>query len=229
MILYDINHEGVTPSAMELNNISLDDNMLRGYLPKMDLEMLINQEDCVGVRLYKAINLSTNESSLVALGVKTDGFELTARANEFKQSKAARTSTNFMNISELDADDLTSRTAATNAIGILDFTAFFSKTMIDQLLADDNTIGVRFYEINLSVIEDNKLPDHISIIKNGLKSLMGVAVSLNNGNLENQAINRASDLPCPGHCLSFVPVRDVMPNTSLGFLSSSAPYLVPWQ
>ncbi|MCB0518453.1 MAG: hypothetical protein H6577_00800 [Lewinellaceae bacterium] len=179
--MYDENHNGIPFTG------TLNDNDLQGFLTCNELQTLLAPAGCVGIRVYNAV-AGTNDSSrrVIAVGIRENGSEfenLYQLSGSFTPGSIPTGGRQANDRQE--AVDLTGR----NVSPSLHFAAFFSKKMVNGLLAGNNgqaVDGIGFFVVNLG---------------GGIFSHVGMAY-VNARQAANSSIQ--SDMPCPDHCARLV-------------------------
>lgn len=181
LAMYDVNHNGI-PFTRTLN-----DSDLQGFLTHDELQTLLAQNGCVGIRVYNAV-ASRNDASrrVIAVGVRENGsefenlYQLSGSFTPGSMPTGGRAANGRQ-----EAVDLTGRNVSTS----LHFAAFFSKKVVNDLLANNNgqaVDGVGFFVVDLG---------------GGIFSHVGTAY-VNALQAANSSIQ--SDMPCPGKCAKLV-------------------------
>jgi len=193
MSIYLSTHQGVAMGFVAISDLSLTDSDLRGYFSRDDItELLLSNQDSVGIRFYN-VNPVNSFPSLLAVNVTADGHEMVSGNFHFISSPINSPSQEPQKKSRSDAFNAI-RSVYSAAIAQSEkFSSFFSRTMLQGLMTDNNHSGVAFYKVPwlggrstlLAISSD--LDDSKAIPIKGVEGAPGFSSVL-------------SDQPCPGHC-----------------------------
>jgi hypothetical protein len=209
MRIYDANHPGK-------QIIDVQEEEFHGFLRKDDVERLLLPEDCVGIRVYNAGGLDAGEGRLIAAAVAEDGAELGGEEDlAYVLSSTDGTPALALNRSDARSAVISlwvSLSSSPEAQKSINFSSFFSKKMLEQLLTDQNSQAVdgigffkaplRFKKMGQTEISD--LRTHLGVAmfvhpdRNGAERFEASSEP-ENGMSPGHII---SDQPCPGHCVT---------------------------
>ena len=243
MIIYNAAHPGIKLDNQVLRLLKLDSETTKGYLSRNDLERLLSQSDCVGLRIYNTcfLDTSTNpntehtDTGIVAVGVKLNGFEL-----DGLYMRSHRPDSNLHNGAGIQTDKNGADSVVNGVLGepIEFYASFMSATMLNTLLADTNFDGLTFYAFQMkdpnqqqgNLPIDIKLSTHVAI-----PSKPNSDGTLDFSEPDPTVNNVYSDQPCPGHCVELDPngggdtsgdtLDDLIITPGTAF---EEPYLFPW-
>jgi hypothetical protein len=226
-MIYDENHNGIQLTSAEVGTM-VTDPVFQGFFTKSDLEELLNQTDCVGIRVYNAVGSSTDLSRRgIGVGVRPNGTEKDARAGVgyiLSQAFTGAMPANGENIGRDDARTLAELVESTFTAGdprpSVHFASFFSKSTFNGLLANRGTdvvAGVGFFIAPFF----GGFHTHIAVPYTGSAALQ----RLQSGNI-------LSTKPCPGSCADLAPgeteATAEAATVEVAFASASGPYVIRW-
>ncbi len=226
-MIYDENHNGIQLTSAEVGTM-VTDAVFQGFFTKSDLEELLNQADCVGIRVYNAAGSSTDLSRRVlGVGVRPNGTEKDARGGIgyiLSQAFSGAMPANGDNIGRDDARTLAELVESTFPTNdprqSVHFASFFSKSTINGLLANQGTnvvAGVGFF---------------IAPFFGGFHTHIGVPFTNSAGLQRSQTGNILSTKPCPGSCADLAPgeteATAEAATIEVAFASASGPYIKRW-
>ncbi len=204
---------------------------LQGVMSAEDLRLLIGQADCVGIRVYNAIESQTDlRKRVLVVGIRENGSEKDGRGSvgyllsppidPMNMARATETSTR---VSATDKVDLGIQFG-----GASPFTSFFSNDAITKLLENKNNqtvVGVGFYTSTVDIDLGHPFDTHIGVSMVGTSNIQPVA--------DNPAFSHIkSNKPCPGVCVSILDPNDTSisdaPTQRTEYTDSSTVYLVRW-
>lgn len=200
---------------------------LQGVMSAEDLRLLIAQPDCVGIRVYNAIESQTDlRKRVLVVGIRANGSEKDGRGSVGYLLSPPFDSTNMAR-----ATETSTRLAATNKVdfvGAPGFSSFFSNDAITKLLENKNNqtvVGVGFYTSTVDIDLGHLFDTHIGVSMVGTSNIQPVA-----GNPAFSHIK--SNKPCPGVCVSVLDPNDTSisdtPTQRTEYADSSTVYLVRW-
>ncbi len=202
-MIYQSNHPGIALEATGAKQAARNENLFQGFFHSSDLTGLLDQENCVGIRIYNVDAASTTDRRLIAIGVSSDGSELNQPVTEAKYLLSPAVTpigSGAEKMSRTRAKDTIEAPAIAGvARSDIFFASYFSKTMIDSLLKspqEDVVInGVRFYVTpQLAGLPGSITHCGVSaVVKDGLITV------------PDQAVHLVSDRPCPGFCVNSDP------------------------
>ena len=226
-MIFNSNHPGKVFSDAEAGTLTLN-SVFQGFLSKVDLNRLLNQSNCVGIRVYNSVSGSNlSPRSVLAVGIRENGTEKDGRGGVgYILSGSINTNEQPTSTTILDRDIARNTVLmAEEKFGAsVSFSSFFSRTMLENLLADRGTTeiaGVGFFA--------NQFGNFLSFT--GASFLL----SPSPGRLENNPLQShiQSDLPCPGFCAVSAlgdPVTDSNDPTGTAlFMETPGIYLVRWK
>lgn len=204
-----------------------------GFLPFPNLELLLNQAGCVGIRIYK-LGSGFFSSKITCVGVKANGFDLSELY--FNAHRHFGTLGDLsQEVEKVNANTLSGRVDTENPL-----TAFFSKADMENMLTNTDATGVAFYQIGLMNVDDAQLEEHIRVDKANLSTYFALPdkaipapfpgeEKLQGPLTADEILNKGlvSDLPCPGHCTNLT--LTIAPTPSAPVDESIKPYLTPWE
>ncbi len=227
-MIYNPLHPGkVFTTTAESDTLNLN-SVFQGFLSKADINLLLAQSNCVGLRVYNAVASSADLSRRVmAVGIRENGTEKDGRGGV-----GYILSGNLISNGPPESISILNRDTATNHVVLAEttfgssaeFSTFFSKAMLQNLMANKDNIevaGVGFFA--------NQFGE--------FRSFTGASFVLlpSPGRLENNPplSHIQSDLPCPGFCAVAAegdPVTDSDdPTGTAAFMETSGIYLVRWR
>lgn len=248
MSFYSANNAGINDlTPAEIQNTIPDRRKPSGYLSRAELALALTNKDCVGIRVYKAGSTARSVSSteLIVCGVLENGFDAPEINVTFLTPKE---DTIFQFVPEFsvlpNSDTFTPRAArrassreqVENTLSEdTPLLAFFSLTMLNSLLNDEQIPGVLFYEADLTTIQD-RVPNLSVPAPHKLASYVAFAVAnAENGEIRlpdfgPSELHVLSDRPCPGHCLQIDPkgVASTGDMASIQARFDENPYPMPW-
>jgi hypothetical protein len=184
MVIYQANHPGQHLVGAENQRRLRQEDQFSGFFSRAALERILEPALCVGIRFYNAGGASPNDRQLVAIGVLNDGSELSRGSGGGYFLSAADASE--VKITKAQAKNLAAIRRRPGVSVVPMFTSFFSRTMINLLLAPADSEGVRFYR---SLVEGSNFNTHL-----------GVSATADRAALETSSSHIVCDLPCPGRC-----------------------------
>jgi hypothetical protein len=226
-MIYDENHNGTQLTSAEAGMMVTDD-VFQGFFTKSDLQELLNQTDCVGIRVYNAVGGGADLSRrVIGVGVRPNGTEKDARAGVgyiLSQAFTGAMPANGTNIGRDDARTLAELVESTFTAGdprqSVHFASFFSKSTINGLLANQGTnvvAGVGFF---------------IAPFFGGFHTHVGVPFTNSAGLQRSQMGNILSTKPCPGSCAVLAPGETEASATAatveVAFSTDPTIYLIRW-
>lgn len=245
MDLYSSTHPGLAISDQEMTTLKVTGRIADGYVAREDL-LKLNSRSILsaGIRVYKSGKAAraNGAASLVICGTKADGFDANEKAGlsfnpPIKDPLFLKIAPpQQLNGSQPVAEQL-SREEAKKVVTIDTFTtAFFSWTVIFDLLADQTTDGISFFEVQLDPIKI-RVPELVVPTKYDFLSFVAVASRISDAKskLTPQKSSRRvlSNLPCPGHCLNIGAggrkSRSSVARSENTSGSFRRPYLNPWE
>ncbi len=209
MKIFDAKHLG-KPIAEEAKQRSLrDETQFMGFFSKAALEEMLRPAACVGIRFYNAGGLAPEECKLIGVGVADDGSELNqtrGRGYFLSAARAARGSDKKITKAQARALMLQLvRDRTPEAKRPIRFTSYFSRTMMEQLLAPKGGVsvgGIRLYSLTL---EGTIFRTHVGVSSDGSTALRGSSPT-------DMPSHIVSDQPCPGGvCAVVAPPPGVQP------------------
>lgn len=215
--MYDQGHNGIQLDAGDSATLR-NDELLQGFLSKNDLQTLLGQTNCVGVRIYNTDAVTPAVGSrIIAVGVRENGSELNGTNDRgYVQSRLFDPTPPAANGNPVP------RSNAVTLVSSLSekFSSFFSRTMLQALLAG-NAAGVGFHKTTVR-LDSREFSTHA-----------GAPYEVSGGQLQIAASPYLkSDQPCPGICaqLTSPPATDfaTAPTTVVESSSDSNLYLLPW-
>lgn len=162
-----------------------------------DLKAILLNPGCMGIRFYPYKN--DNEPFMViAVGVLSDRSEIKSGPGErgYVQSTGASPS-NFLTRNEVKG-------IVGNAMDFNDYSAYFSKADINDLLSNVGCIGIRIYTDSWEVTNDDLNTNRVSDLSlstgtDPFPTLGIAAVGSDMKNLSDESYI-LSDMPCPPDC-----------------------------
>lgn len=230
MILYETSHKGITLTQAQINAIPLTIAQIRGFFLKSDLEKILVESECVGIRFYN-ITPSIGSSRIIAAPAKSNGFEF---ENCYLESRDI-----FGSSLNIPANKLINKVEARNMADAnppeTQFMSFFSRDELENNLLAGSHDGICLYQTNLDIVEENDLSQngqfHLIDIKKATETHIAFPSRLLNGALQlltSTDKNLLSIHPCPGHCLKKIETkRGRFPNPGTN-LALGDPYLFKW-
>lgn len=234
MKIFNENHPG-EPILMQAEQ----NRICQGFFLRSKLERLIQQSGCVGIRFYNAGGFDGDPLFMIAVGVTKTGSELNEPGSVNYQISDPQVvpvpengfgrelASHLVSTAIQDRETLEAKREVR-------FTSYFSKTMINQLLApksDQPIDGIAFFVVPLEFpgLEDART--HL-----GVSAILEESEPVVPRRLNEDPPNRiVSDLPCPGHCVAARPAdrSGSRPNdesvVTLHPESDSIKYLVVWE
>ncbi len=224
-MLYDENHNGIQLTSTEVGE-KVNDSVLQGFFTSSDLQELLNQSDCVGIRVYNAVGGSADLSRRVlGVGVRPNGTEKDSRGGVgyiLSHPFAGKMPANGDNIGRDDARALAELVESTfpadDPRQSVHFASFFSKSTIKGLLANQGAHVVAGVGLFITPFFGGFHTHIAAPYTDGLQRLPS-------GNI-------LSTKPCPGSCADLAPgeTEVTATATTIETMFSSDPpiYLIRW-
>ncbi len=175
-----------------------DENQLQGFFNAADLNRLLAQENCVGIRLYNVREKEKEDRRLIAVGITSEGDEINQPLTDQKYILSEKAGSNGQSVQKMTRSEAKATVEASEKSNLLNpaifFASYFSQTMIQTLLNPlkngPEIAGIRFYIVTRAFE-----------IAGGVTHC-GAATVVNEGVLSvpNRARHIVSDQPCPGFC-----------------------------
>lgn len=237
MAIYEPTFTGLKLSDTEFDDLSLTSDDLCGYFSKDELDPILQQADCIGIRLYN-LRDTDHGTSLVVVAVNADGFDLPHSIQLRSQfaSEPAFGDTMAFSFPRMEAS---LEFGALKSVGRLEdlFSSFFLKKTIESLLNTSGFSGICFYKSSLEKVPATLLPTTI----NPKGKLTHVAVTANIDTVNNKIVgidpnvafdHAYCDRPCPGHCVNFDSKQNIIvaeEPVQMDPNDLSGPYIPVWQ
>ena len=242
--IYRESSNGLILNMTQIQGLGLSVNDIGGFFLKEDLEVLLGEPDCVGIRIYNSGEpvfdmdgfVIGENPRLVAVAVKSDGFEINFGDVFYVSHNIISGPPLTTRITPVDHD------AARIIVNHDDVTAaqfmsFFSKKDLEDDLFNGAPDGITFYLASLGVASPGDFTDHhltpIKTNSSNFASHIAFRTNLINGNIPMSpdiSRNVLSLYPCPGHCVNINDPHNLV--NSAGRLEGalpSDPYLFEWQ
>jgi hypothetical protein len=165
------------------------------FFTPLDITELVNQKDCIGIRLYNALESSTSSTSvIIAVGVKSDGSEINpALKKSYLQSQPAEA----QGINSKLISSGTANNYVTNIVSSGKFSAvsvFFPKSTITEIASSTNCAGVKVIpgsrKFQLSATDPNEVGSYLCLM----------LAAVNQSYSETESSYLKSLEPCPTIC-----------------------------
>jgi hypothetical protein len=195
MKIFDADHLGKPIVGEAKQRAVRDETHFMGFWAQATLTTILQPSTCVGIRFYNAGGLQPADRQMIAVGVTEDGSELNQRKGRGYFISAARATT--------DSDQKITKAKARAAMLQLEedrtpdekmpvrFTSYFSRAMLEQLLApkgDAPVLGLQLYRLPL---EGSIFHSHVAISSDG-------NLALTEQGAADKPSHILSDQPCPG-------------------------------
>jgi|GEM_PF-1280334 hypothetical protein len=169
------------------------------YFTSADLQYLLSDSRGVGLRFYNAReDMTIGSGNIVAVAVKSDGSEINpALSKSYIISRPLTNTSTFLNpIAKSTAKVCVSN--ACNTPDLIPYTAFFSRSIIDELLKQTGAAGVKLIPASRKFeMKDSK---GVTTVKT-YRTMMAVGVALKDGKIADIGSQYLKSLePCPYHC-----------------------------
>jgi len=193
----------VVISVTEASEEATANSMVAGfsavYFTSADLQYLLSDSRGVGLRFYNAKeDMTVGLGNIVGVAVKSDGSEINpALSKSYIISRPLTNTSTFLNpIEKSTAKACVSN--ACNTVDLIPYTAFFSRSVLDELLKKTGAVGVKLTPASRKFeVKDAK---GVSTIKT-YRTMMAVSVALKDGKIADIGSQYFKSLqPCPYHC-----------------------------
>ncbi len=198
-MIYSISETGKLLTSEEAIHLILAEEM-DGFMTKSDLQTLLNQQNCVGIRIYNAIESEADtRKRVMAVGIRGNGTEKDGRGGVGYLMSQPFSATNPTNGVTLDG-----REEATDKVNLgtdlqvfRKYSSVFSAAAIHLLLADKDgqeVIGIGFFNNDFMFEEElGVFRSHIGVSMVGSSNVQRVAGDIPFSHIQ-------SEKPCPGFC-----------------------------
>jgi hypothetical protein len=204
---------------------------LQGVMSTADLRLLIGQTDCVGIRVYNAVESQTDiRKRVLIVGIRKNGSEKDGRGSvgyllspPFDPTSIARATETSTRVEAANKVDLGVNRGVTSP-----FSSYFSNDAITKLLEDKNNqsvVGIGFYISTIDLDLGQPFDTHIGVSMVGTSNIQPVA--------DNPAFSHIkSNKPCPGVCVAILNRNDTSISDAetqrTEYADNSTIYLVDW-
>lgn len=168
----------------------------QGALLSSDLEELLDQEGCVGIRVYNVLRVDKEKRRIIAVGISSEGDELNQPTGSLQYIMAGKSRLGGAASKMLDRAEAKAQVESGEFVPELGpnifFASVFSRSMLETLLTPGDCDAVQFYLVD----QVNGMP--------GPTTHCAVSTKTNaQGSLiPDNAVYMLSTRPCPGFCLN---------------------------
>lgn len=238
MAFYSKNKQGKSISSQEVTSFIDVPNQdaFVGFIPRATLELLLEPDSSVGIRLYNAFTFNNDTDKIMAVGVTEEGDEI----EEPKDGELGYiicsmelNDNNGMNVSNITTRNISRDSAKRAASGIrnrarLSFASYFSAEDIKDLLDTPGCNGIIIHAIKTKLPSDPSQNTHNSHLAIAAQHTVDPNGKERLALIDKQMISLN---PCPPNCAPETTTRATTTGNTTNLQTTttqSVKYLISW-